>query len=228
MELNADFSRRVVIRQEDYHWRPSPASGVDRMMLDRIGDEVARATTIVRFAPNSQFDPHTHGGGEEFLVLEGVFSDEHADYPAGTYVRNPIGTSHRPHIGPEGATILVKLCQFDAADTEQIVINTRNAAFQPGKVEGTSELLLHEVPGETVRLVRFDPQTRLDRVSDENGEEIYVIEGSFSDENGSYPAGTWMRSPNGAGTRISSDAGCLLYIKTGHLPPLIEASRAVG
>ena len=123
MRLRDNFAERVVVRPDDYDWVPSPANGVDRMMLDRIGDEVARATTIVRFAPNSQFDAHSHGGGEEFLVLEGVFSDEHNDYPAGTYVRNPIGTSHTPHIGPEGATILVKLHQFDEDDTEQFHIN---------------------------------------------------------------------------------------------------------
>jgi len=107
MEINADFNQRVVVRPEDYHWQPSPMPGVERMMLDRIGDEVARATTIVRFAPNSQFSPHEHGGGEEFFVLDGVFSDEHRDYPAGSYVRNPVGTHHTPRIGPEGATILV-------------------------------------------------------------------------------------------------------------------------
>jgi hypothetical protein len=65
--------------------------GVERMMLDRIGDEVARATSLVRYAPNSTFSPHVHGGGEEFFVLEGEFGDEHRTYPAGTYVRNPIG-----------------------------------------------------------------------------------------------------------------------------------------
>lgn len=118
LRVNADFSESVVIRPEDRAWVPSPANGVERAMLDRIGDEVARATSLVRFQPDSQFDAHEHGGGEEFLVLEGVFSDEHADFPAGTYVRNPIGTAHTPHIGREGATILVKLHQFDVADTE--------------------------------------------------------------------------------------------------------------
>jgi hypothetical protein len=58
-------------------------------MLDRIGDEVARATSIVRYAPASHFSPHVHDGGEEFLVLEGTFQDEHGDYPVGSYVRNP-------------------------------------------------------------------------------------------------------------------------------------------
>ena len=98
MLINADFSQRVVVRPDDIEWVPSPMPGVERKMLDRIGEEVARATSIVRYAPNSYFSAHSHGGGEEFLVLEGVFSDEHADYPVGTYVRNPIGSSHTPHV----------------------------------------------------------------------------------------------------------------------------------
>lgn len=88
--INADFDQRVVIPPAgDGDWVASPSPGVWRYPLDRVGGEVARATSIVRYALASSFSPHTHGGGEEFLVLEGVFSDEHGDYPAGTYVRNP-------------------------------------------------------------------------------------------------------------------------------------------
>jgi hypothetical protein len=155
MRLNADFTKRVVIRPEDYDWVASPASGVDRMMLDRIGDEVARATTIVRFAPDSAFDAHTHGGGEEYLVLDGVFSDEAGDYPVGTYVRNPIGTAHRPHIGPEGATILVKLHQF----AHRYRADGRGHATGPvrriGHARNGGSLPLHAVPAETVELQRW-------------------------------------------------------------------------
>ena len=80
MELNADFTQQAIVHGAFISWQPSPIPGVERRMLDRIGDEVARATTIVRYAPGSQLSPHTHGGGEEFLVLEGVFQDEHGDY----------------------------------------------------------------------------------------------------------------------------------------------------
>ncbi|MDJ0858118.1 MAG: cupin domain-containing protein [Dinoroseobacter sp.] len=218
MKLNADFSERVVIRPEDYAWIDSPANGVQRMMLDRIGDEVARATTIVRFAPNSSFDAHSHGGGEEFLVLEGVFSDEHADYPAGTYVRNPIGTSHTPHIGPEGATILVKLQQFDADDNEQKAIDTNNASFVEGSAPGLSVLPLHSVAAENVALVRWEPGTKFGEHTHWGGEEIFVLEGTFQDEHGDYPAGTWIRSPHLSRHTPFSDEGCLIYVKTGHLP----------
>lgn len=217
MKLNANFCERVVIRPEDYTWVDSPASGVQRMMLDRIGEEVARATTIVRFAPNSTFDPHTHGGGEEFLVLDGVFSDEHGDYPAGSYVRNPIGTAHRPHIGPEGCSILVKLHQFADTDTEQKVIATQREPFQPGSRPGLTVLPLHSHDSENVALVRWAPGTRFADHAHWGGEEIFVIEGTFQDEHGDYPAGTWIRSPHLSRHNPWSDEGCLIYVKTGHL-----------
>src|SRR5262245_3272776 len=107
MELNADFSQRVAIHAARLAWVPSPMAGVERRMLDRIGEEVARATSIVRYAPHSHFSPHTHGGGEEFLVLDGIFQDEHGDYPAGSYVRNPPTTRHTPGSEP-GCVIFVK------------------------------------------------------------------------------------------------------------------------
>ena len=119
MELNADFSKRVVVHAAQEPWVASPMPGVDRRMLDRIGDEVARATSIVRYAPGSAFSAHTHTGGEEFLVLEGVFQDEHGDYPAGTYVRNPPTSSHTPGAA-DGCTIFVKLWQFDLADRTEV------------------------------------------------------------------------------------------------------------
>jgi len=217
MRINADFSKRVVVRPEDYNWVASPAAGVERMMLDRIGDEVARATTLVRFAPNSYFDAHTHDGGEEFLVLEGVFSDESGDYPAGSYVRNPIGTSHKPHT-KDGCTILVKLHQFAKDDTAHFSIDTRDAAFRPGMVDGLSVLPLHTASNESVALVRWAPGTRFSAHQHWGGEEIFVLEGTFEDEHGRYPAGSWLRSPHLSQHTPFSEEGCLIYVKTGHLP----------
>lgn len=217
MKINADFSERVVINTNDMVWVPSPMAGVDRKMLDRIGEEVARATTIVRYAPESHFAPHIHGGGEEFLVLDGVFSDEHGDYPAGTYVRNPIGSKHKP-FSKDGCTILVKLQQFDEGDTEQKVVHPDPSAFVPGLVDGLTVLPLHEYQGEHVALVRWQPGTIFRRHGHYGGEEIYVVEGTFQDEYGSYPAGSWIRNPTGFSHHPFSDEGCLIWVKTGHLP----------
>ncbi|GAB5480662.1 MAG: hypothetical protein Pars92KO_04190 [Parasphingorhabdus sp.] len=86
MRLNDNFAEHIVINTTRMPWEDSPMTGVQRRKLDRIGDEVARATSLVKYEPGSHFPRHAHGGGEEFLVLESVFSDEHGDYPAGTYV----------------------------------------------------------------------------------------------------------------------------------------------
>jgi anti-sigma factor ChrR (cupin superfamily) len=74
MRINADFSTRAVVLPGDVDWVPSPMHGVDRQMLDRMGAESGHATSIVRYAPDSWFSEHAHTGGEEFIVLEGVFS----------------------------------------------------------------------------------------------------------------------------------------------------------
>ena len=218
MRINADFTQRVVVRPGDVDWVKSPANGVERQMLDRMGGEVARATTLVRFQPGSTFPTHSHGGGEEYLVLEGTFSDESGDYGAGTYVRNPIGSSHAPFTN-DGATIFVKLHQFDPADTAQKVIDTRTAQFTPGLVPGLTVLPLHSGPEENVALVRWAPGTQFKRHAHWGGEEILVLDGTFQDENGVYPKGTWLRNPHMSAHTPYSDDGALIYVKTGHLLP---------
>jgi len=217
MRLNADFSKSVIIDTNAMPWEASPMAGVHRRKLDRIGDEVARATSLVKYDPKSYFSPHTHGGGEEFIVLEGVFSDEYGDYPAGTYVRNPIGSTHKPH-SEDGCVIFVKLHQFDERDTAQFSIDTKKADFQPGAVPGLTVLPLHSFEGESCALVRWAPGTVFNRHKHWGGEEILVLEGVFSDDFGHYPQGTWLRSPHLSQHHPYSQDGCLIYVKTGHLP----------
>lgn len=218
-QINADFNVRVVITPNKYNWVDSPMPGVGRMMLDRIGDEIARATSIVRYAPNSEFSAHTHTGGEEFFVLEGVFSDEHGAYPAGSYVRNPIGTTHTPQIGSEGACIFVKLQQFSPTDTSQFTIDTRSTEWRPGLVDGLKVMPLHSFEAENVALVKWAPNTQFNAHQHWGGEEIFVLEGTFYDEQGCYPAGTWLRNPHMSQHQpFTKDDGALIYVKVGHLP----------
>lgn len=172
MKLNADFTKRVVISTNDLLWQDSPMKGVQRRMLDRVGEEVARATTIVRYAPDSYFSAHTHGGGEEFLVLEGVFSDERGDYPAGTYVRNPVGSTHTPH-SEAGCTILVKLWQMDETDQERVVIDPRKAEWFAGAVPGLTVLPLHTHGTEQAALMKWEPGARFQTYRHWGGEEIF-------------------------------------------------------
>ncbi len=190
----------------------SPAADV----RERDGDEVARATTIVRFAPNSYFPIHTHGGGEEFLVLEGVFSDEQGDYGPGSYLRNPVGSEHTPY-SQEGTTILVKLWQMDPDDRDQVAIDTNTALWQPGQIAGQQVLLLHAYGTERVMLQKWEPGTVLESQNYARGIEIFVLDGAVEDKFGCYPQGTWLRNPPGICHTLFTKEGCLIYIKTGHL-----------
>ena len=135
MALNADFSARVVIDTRAAPWIASPQPGEDRKLLDRVGDEVARSTSIVRYAPGSAFASHEHTLGVEFLVLAGTFADESGEYPTGTYVRNPPGSRHRP-TSTSGCELFVKLRQFQTEDSSRVVIDTRRAEWRPGLVPG--------------------------------------------------------------------------------------------
>ena len=161
MRVNANFSKFALVVPCENDWVRSPESGVERLMLDRIGDEVARATSIVRYAQGSSFSRHEHAKGEEFLVLEGIFSDEHADYVAGTYVRNPPGSGHAP-FSKDGCRILVKLRQFHADDLEQLVIDTNNADHWETYAQSNAEILhLHSFKSENVQMVRLQAGGRL-------------------------------------------------------------------
>lgn len=218
LHINADFNRSIVITPKQYQWVESPMKGVERMMLDRIGDEIGRATSLVRYEPFSQFSSHTHIGGEEFFVIAGVFADEQGKYPAGSYVRNPIGTKHTPSIGAEGATIFVKLQQFDQQDQVQKTINTHQENWYPGLVPGLSVMPLHEFRGEHVALVKWAPFTQFNPHQHYGGEEIFVLEGTFYDEHGTYPQGSWLRNPHLSRHQpFTREEGALIYVKTGHL-----------
>ncbi len=217
MQINAKFNSPVCVHSDKLAWQASPMKGVDRRMLDRIGDEVARATSIVRYAKGSAFAEHTHSGGEEFVVLEGVFQDEHADYPAGTYVRNPVGTHHIPRSDP-GCTIFVKLWQFDPVDQEQIAIDLNAAVLIPDPaIPGVSRAALAKRDYETVTLESWEPGTEA-ILCDEGGFEMLILEGEVSCAGAVYARHDWIRWPaNQAAAFIAGSAGARSWIKRGHL-----------
>ena len=215
MNLNADYSQRVVINHHDLPWIVSPELGVERRMLDRLGEELAKATSVVRYHPGSKFKAHTHQLGEEILVLEGVFSDETGHYPAGSYLMNPPGSSHAP-FSESGCTLFVKLRHLGPDQVEREVIDTQAATWHQGMVPGLTVMpLMQQGTGST--LVRWAPQTYFDSHRHYGGEEIFVVDGIFEDEHGRYPAGAWIRSPHMSQHKPFSKEGCTIFVKTGHL-----------
>ncbi|WP_104048707.1 cupin domain-containing protein [Vibrio jasicida] len=214
--LNMDFSQRLVINTAQQDWIASPALGVWRKPLEREAKESGHTTSVVRYEPNSQFSTHPHPYGEEILVLEGVFSDEHGDYPAGTYLRNPPGSQHAP-FSKDGCVILVKLNQFDPNDLETVRINTNQTEWLPG-IGGLEVMPLHNFEHEHVALVKWPKGEKFQLHRHFGGEEIFVLSGEFNDELGHYPQHTWLRNPHMSEHFPFVDQETIIWVKTGHLP----------
>lgn len=214
--LNMNFSERLAININRLEWQSSPMPGVDRKRLAREDKESGHATSVVRYAPDSYFSEHFHPNGEEIFVLDGVFSDETGDYPAGSYIRNPPGSHHSP-FSQQGCTIFVKLEQFHSSDTETVRIDTQRTAWLQG--QGNLEVMpLHSFETQHTALVKWPAGERFMPHRHFGGEEILVISGVFKDEHGSYPSLSWIRSPHMSDHCPYVEEETIILVKTGHLP----------
>lgn len=217
MKIAADFSKRVVVHSESLEWLASPMKGVERRPLDRVGDEVARATTIVRYAPGSAFSSHVHTGGEEFLVLDGIFQDEHGDFPTGSYIRNPPESSHTPS-SQNGCIMLVKLWQFQPEDRTHIRLQT----LKMGSVELSSQLGVSITPLykdhiEEVSILVLEPNSSIE-LDAHQGAELLIIEGSLQEQSDQLIKHSWLRLPLESKVKgVAGNQGARIWLKTGHL-----------
>lgn len=215
MLINADFSRRAIVEPNQYHWVGTPQAGVERVMLDRIGVEKARATSLVRYAPESHFPPHQHPGGEEILVLSGTFSDEEGDYPAGWYLRNPPGSSHQPS-SKDGTVIFVKLQQMRPQERHAVRIDTRaSSSWQCQAGREVCPLFSNGVEQTSVHRLALDEALFTEPVA---GAELLILTGSVVADGETYERGSWIRLPAGQYPKIVAGThGTTLYLKIGPL-----------
>ncbi|MBK3798776.1 cupin [Azospirillum brasilense] len=212
MRLNDDLSRPVTVQAGTHDWVPSPVAGVERRMLYREGGEVARATSIVRYARGSAFPAHVHSGGEEFLVLGGIFQDEHGDYPVGTYVRNPPGTSHRP-AAADGCTIFVRLWQFGEGDRTPIVQQPGEGEAAPLHDGVMASRLLFSDSAERVVIEDWRPGAAV-TVPNRRGLELLVVSGRLVHGGETLAPQCWCRLPAGQDFTASiGPEGARLWIK---------------
>jgi len=214
--LNMDFEKPACLLPEQYEWISSPTDGVSRVPLERVSAESGHKTSFVRFNPGSYFPVHTHPLGEEIYVLDGVFSDQYGDYPAGTYLRNPPGSSHQPFT-KEGCTLFVKLDQFQQDDTQQVVLRPEHQQWRPG-IGKLRVCPLHSFGTASTALVFWPANEVFHPHVHWGGEEIVVIKGKFTDEYGAYPAGSWIRSPHLSEHFPRVEEETLILVKVGHLP----------
>jgi anti-sigma factor ChrR (cupin superfamily) len=214
-KINMDFISKISINTNKQDWIESPSKKVLRIPLEREKAESGHVTSVVKYLPNSKFDAHVHPMGEEIFVLEGTFSDEHGDYPAGSYLRNPPGTSHSP-FSISGCTLLVKLNQFKSDDLEQINLDTNKVCWLDGH-GGLKVMPLHDFRGAGTALVKWPANEKFLPHKHWGGEEIFVLKGEFIDEHGNYPKGTWIRSPHLSEHHPWVEEETIIFVKTGHL-----------
>lgn len=221
MLINHDFTRRVTVTRDRYRWIPSPQPGVDRVMLDRIGAEQARATSLVRYLPDSAFPSHCHPGGEEILVLAGQFSEGGQHYPVGWYLRNPPGSAHRPH-SSGGTLLFVKLGQMAESEKLPLRVNTCDPANWLTRDEHQVCPLFSNAQ-ENVCLLRLRAGALLVESTLPGGAELLIVEGSLIEANSIHEQGSWIRIPSGQRMAfIAEKENTLVYLKTGHLAPAQE------
>ena len=216
MKLNDDPSKRIVLRTAELPWESSPVAGVRRRLLASDGGEDERATSIVRYEPGATFPSHPHPQGEEIVVLDGEFADEYGAYLAGTYIKNPPGSTHAPG-SDAGCTLFVKRRYLEDHDSERVVVRPSYQQWRPGLISGLEVLALDQFGATHTALVRWAPGTSFGKHRHFGGEEIFVLQGTFQDESGHYPTGTWIRSPHLSSHQPLSDTGCLIFVKVGHL-----------
>jgi anti-sigma factor ChrR (cupin superfamily) len=206
-------------------WAPSPSGSVWRKRVHLVGPaESGQVTSVVRYEPRSSFPAHDHPDGEEILVLEGVFSDEHGNWPAGSFLLNPVGFRHAPFSEP-GCVLFVKLRQFPGRERRHVAVDTGKLPWEPSPIQGIAHKNLYQQAGfsDVTRLERWQPRADPGTVSYEQGAEFFVLEGAFADEAGAYSEGCWLRLPAGSVHHPRSEGGCTLYIKRAGLPYLRSA-----
>lgn len=222
--INGDTAARACMDTAAMPWVASPSGSVQRKRVHLVGPaESGQVSSVVRYEPGASFPAHDHPEGEEILVLEGVFSDEHGDWPAGTYLLNPEGFRHAP-FSRGGCLLFVKLRQYAGQGRVHVATQTRELEWEPSPRAGIGHKLLYSGADagapDDMRLERWSAGASPGEVAWPGGVEIFVLEGALEDEVGRYEAGTWLRLPAGASHKPSSPDGCELYVKAGGVQAL--------
>lgn len=210
--LNMDFAQTVFMDTNKIDWIASPMSGVFRKPLAREEAERGHATSLVQYEAGSVFRPHPHPLGEEILVLSGIFSDEKGDFNAGSYFRNPPGSSHAPH-SHNGCFLLVKLHQFQTTDLNQVYIDTPDiwSSTQSGI------LPLYEFGSERVWFVRIqNGEDILYELDLSASVELFVISGQAEYNGLQMSSGVWLREPEFKLEDWVVPSSCFIWLKSGH------------
>ena len=214
-DTNVDLTAPVIVQAMDLPWHPSPSPTVWRKSLYRQGGEHGPVTSLVRYDAHSRFAGHVHPEGEEILVLDGVFSDERGDYPAGSFLLNPPGTGHAP-FSRGGCVLFVHLRQYKGRHREKSALDTGALAWRGTPDSGVRRKLLYrqkEYP-DLIALEQWSSGVGRTLEIKEGGAELLVLDGRVENARRSYGPYTWFRLPENSGKwHGRSDTGCTIYLR---------------
>lgn len=103
-----------------------------------------------------------------------------------------------------------------------VTLDTRSLPWVPSPKPGVwrKPLAREEAErGHATSIVRYDPGASFHGHNHPLGEEILVLEGTFSDETGDFHAGTYFRNPSGFVHAPFSREGCVILVKLHQFQP---------
>lgn len=217
MSFNADIGRRVTTHINHAKWVATRSKGVELLRFEHINEVKDVATSLMRFAPGSYCPTHVHGGGEEYLVLEGTFQDEAGDYPTGSYVRQPPGSRHTPRTD-EGCLLFMKTWQFAPRDRRHVNIDAFAQAIYTTRMRpGVEMQSLFSDSREDVRIEHWAPNQLIELVPC-NGLELIVLTGDYTEIGVAHKRYSWSRLPPGCPLKArAGEFGTRVLVKEGHL-----------
>ncbi len=105
----------------------------------------------------------------------------------------------------------------DAGGCRRLVVDSTALPWSASPADGVwRKRLYHRGPvesGQVTSLVRYGAGAGFPEHDHPDGEEILVLSGTFADEHGRYPAGTYLLNPDGFRHRPVSPEGCLLFVR---------------
>jgi anti-sigma factor ChrR (cupin superfamily) len=217
-EVNADCTKLVIVPPDKMIWESTGVNGVSQMVLERINhSNLGRETALLRLDPGSELPPEVQDARLELFVVEGSFSDGHAEYGPRTFVMNPVGTTYKAS-SKDGCVLYVKRLKGFSSDVERVATDIETADWEPfgHRVAEVVHFYRDAARNVTARVGRVFPNAQVMEHDHPGGEEVLILDGVFKDQFGDGTPGTWLRYPIGlAHAPYTGDEGALIYIRDG-------------
>lgn len=93
-QMDPEDKERKATETDKAKWQES-RQGLRKLVLHEYGNEKVQ---LVDIPAGTELTLHKHEGGEEVYILRGTYSDEFGVYKAGSWIRYPHGSEHKPVI----------------------------------------------------------------------------------------------------------------------------------